>query len=113
MRSLWARYVDELLGGSKQFIECEWGFVSYSFPTWIDAIQIEDMYIVPECRKQGRGAELFAKVCALGREAGRKYVIAQLEMTSRVVTESMRAHLAVGLVPVAAENGKILMRKEL
>ena len=113
MRSLWAQYVDELLGGYKKFIECEWGFISYTFPTWIDAVQVEELYIVPEQRKHGRGRELFDRVCEIGREQKKEFVIAQLEMNSVVVGESIKAHLAVGLVPVAAELGKILMRKKL
>lgn len=115
MKSLWAQYVEELLGGQRKFIECEWGFASYSFPIMHPptSIMIHDMFILPEYRKQGRGGDLFNKVCEIGKENGKTNVLAEVELASEVALESLKAQLAVGLVPIAAENGKILTRKVL
>lgn len=113
--SLWSDYIRELRGeDAHQFIEFPWGFVSYSFPKWAEnCIQIEDMYVVPEERKSGRGTELLSMVRTIGLKAGRKYVTAQLELNTECFEGSMRAQLAKGFVPVAAENGKLWLRREV
>lgn len=113
-RSLFADYISELTGGVRRAIEREYGFVHYQFPAWAqDCILIDDIYVKPEVRKAGWGRKLFEEIEELGRKAGKKAVIAQLDLTSEKRHESWAAHLAVGLVPITAEGGKILMRKVL
>lgn len=112
--SLFAQYISELTGGVRKAIEHEWGFVFYTFPAWApDCIMIEDLYVIPELRFQGKGGELFRAIEDLGRLAGKKYLIAQLEIANVKSHASWAAQLAVGLVPISAENGKILTRKVL
>ena len=112
--SLWSDYLKELRGeDAHQFIELPWGFVSYSFPQWAPTcIQIEDMYVVPEERKLGRGNELLGMVQAIGLKAGKLFVTAQLELNTLTFENAMRVQLAAGFIPIAAENGKIYLRRD-
>lgn len=112
--SLWSEYIAELRGNTVQFIETEKGFVSYEFPLWAtDSIYVCDMYVVPSARMNGLGREMFEKVMAIGRMAGKKYLMAYVELGTAVSFKSMQAQMAVGLMPFSANNDKILMRRPL
>lgn len=112
--SLWAEYINELRGGKVSFIEQEHGFISWSFPEWAhNCIMINDIYVRPDARMQGVGKLLLEQVCEIGRKAGRLYVTSELHLDTCIYAESMRAQIAVGFVPVAAENGRIFMRRSL
>ena len=112
--SLWARYITELLGGERIFIERDFGFISYSLPKLPnDVLWLHDIYVVPDQRGEGRGRELFETACEVGRKAGRTYILTQIEIGTKIYTESLKAHLQVGLVPIAAEGGKIILKGDL
>lgn len=112
--SLWSDYIAELSGGTRRFIEKDWGFVSYSYPSWAqDSIFVEDMYIVPAERSSGRGSDLLEEVCEIGRLAGKRFVLANVEIDTEICVGALRAQLAVGLVPIGANNGKIMLRRPL
>lgn len=111
-KSLWLQYVEELM--DRRGIEYDWGFVHYSYPAWAqDCIMIDDLFVAPEHRKSGKGKILFDGVSEIGRLAGKKWLIAHLELGTRKYVDSWAAQLAVGLLPISAEQGKILVRKQL
>jgi GNAT superfamily N-acetyltransferase len=113
-KSLWAQYILEVRQGSVQFIEYEWGFISYEFPIWApDAILALDLFVVPEKRREGYGAQLMEEVMRIGRLSGKKWFLGHVEIGTGVTTESMRAHIGAGMVPIGANNDKILMRRPL
>lgn len=110
--SLWAQYSKELMG--RMMIEDENSFVSYSFPEWApDCIMVHDMFVVPDQRRTGLGTKVFQQIEEIGRQAGKKAVIAHIELSTKCYDKSWAAQLAVGLLPISAENGKILLRKVL
>lgn len=113
--SHWADYIDELRGrGFRTFLEAEHGFVAYSFPEWAtECIMIHDIYVTPAARRQHRGLEFLAQVEQIGREAGRKYVISELEIKTEIFELSFRAQVGAGFMPISAYSDKILMRKEI
>ncbi len=113
--SLWADYVKELRGEhAPQFIEFDWGFISYTFPEkHANCINIEDIYVIPSERKSGKGTELLDMVRAIGLKAGKKYVTCQLELHTKVYQVSLKAQMAAGFIPIAAENGKIYSMREV
>jgi GNAT superfamily N-acetyltransferase len=112
--SLWAQYITEVRQGNVKFIEYEWGFISYEFPVWAqDAILALDLYVIPEGRRAGRGSQLMEEVMGIGRLAGKKWFLGHVEIGTGVTNESMRAHIGAGMIPIGANNDKILMRRPL
>ena len=112
--SLWADYIKELRGPEfRQWLEYPDGFVAYSLPAGNDCIIIHDMYVKPELRESGRGSALLIDVCEVGRRAGRKYVVAEVELATLTATTALKAQLAVGFSPVVVGNGNIFLQKEI
>lgn len=112
--SLWADYVTELRGPDfRKWLEYPDGFVAYSLPEGSDCIIIHDMYVKPELRKAKRGSALLEDVCEIGRTAGRKYVVAEIELAALTALGALRAQMAAGFVPVAAGNGSICLKREI
>ncbi len=112
--SLWAQYMTELRGGRITFIENEWGFISYEFPLWAqDSILALDLFVVPDKRRTGLGAQLMEQVMNIGRLSGKQWFLGHVELGTAISNESMKAHMGAGLVPISATNDKILMRRPL
>lgn len=112
--SQWADYVNEVKGGTVTFIERDYGFISYSFPLNApDCIYAEDVYIVPEHRRSKKALELVTAVEDAGRKANKQYVLAVISVASFTSVESLKAHLAVGFVPVLAESGSIWLKRPI
>jgi GNAT superfamily N-acetyltransferase len=110
--SLWSEYIAELRGPDfRKWLEDEDGFVAYSLPIDGECIIVHDMYVKPEVRKMGIGKEYLKKICEIGKEAGRKFVISEVELATGVTASSMAAQLAVGFVPVKTSPDTIYLRK--
>lgn len=60
-----------------EYMETPYGFCSYRFMENKN-ILIEDMYIVPEHRKQGKGTDLMNRLYALGKEIKSQFIIATI-----------------------------------
>lgn len=111
--SLWADYIREFRGEAYMtFLEYPNCFVAYSMPEG-ECILIHDIYVKPEFRKAGCGKALLSDVEKIGLEAGRKYVLTEIEVGTPLTEVSIKAQLKVGFLPVAAQNGIIVMRKEI
>lgn len=111
--SLWSAYVSELRRDIV-FIERDWGFISFSFPDFApDCVYAEDIYVLPSRRGEGLALELIAQVEAAGRKAGKQNLLAIVKTVSLTCAESLKAHLAVGFVPVAAESGNIWLKRPI
>ncbi len=108
-KSLWASYIAELR--DTVFIEKEWGFISYSLME--DCIYLEDVFVIPERRKEGLALRLVEEAEAVGRAAGRKFSMAVIRLENRGHAESLKAHLTVGFVPYLCENNKIWLNRRI
>ena len=107
MKSLWARYYEEFNG--TEVIETEWGFIAFSYLEF--AVFISEIYVVPEMRDGGLGNRLLEEVTELGRKAGKASLLSNVRIGTNVSAEAMKAHLAVGFIPISAEPDKILFRR--
>ncbi len=107
--SLWARYIEELR--DTRFIEYEWGFISWSLME--ECIYLEDIYIVPEKRREGLALRLVEEAEEIGRKAGKAFSMAVIRLENKGHTESLKAHLAAGFVPFLTENGKIWLKRKI
>lgn len=109
MASLWAEYNAEQDG--TVVIERDYGFIQYYFQG--DACIVEEMYVKPALRKQGMGTELFRMVCGEAIAAGKKVIVAELNVEWKSCTVALKAQLAAGFVPIAADAGRIVMKYDL
>lgn len=111
--SLWSDYITELRG-DRTFLEYPDCFASYSFPAWApECIIIHDMYVKPELRRAGRGLSLLQDIEEIGRKAGCKAILAELEIATKTFPTAFAAQVSGGFVPIAAKNDTICMRKEI
>lgn len=113
--SLWADYITELRGPDfRSFLEYPDCFASYSLPAHIPhALIVHDIFVRPELRRGGRGLALLRDLEAVGRKAGRTLILAELELGTRTFDVALRAQLAAGFSPISADNGIIVMQKEI
>ena len=112
--SLWADYVTELRGPEyRQWLEYPDCFAAYSLPKASECIIIHDMYVKPELRQDGRGKTLLEDLCEIGRKAGRRWVISEVEIATLTAATAMKAQLAAGFAPVSTSLETVIMRKEL
>jgi GNAT superfamily N-acetyltransferase len=111
MQSMWSLYSAEM-GLNYRFIERPEGFISYEV-TPTEYVYIVDFYVLPEFRRKGLGLNLLAEVESLARSAGKTYLASSISVAAATVTESMKAHLAVGFVPFAADGGKIWFQRKI
>lgn len=110
--SLWARYIAELRGGKCQFLEYEWGFISYSYPEHLqDAVMVEDVFVVPEQRDAAHAYLLHNEVVGIAAAAGKRRSIFIVRTDSPLAANNLRIYLALGFVPIAAANGEIYLSR--
>ncbi len=110
--SLWAKYIEETFPGHTQFIEYDWGFISYSFPEqYPDCVLAEDIYIEPSSRDCAHALQLHSEVMAEGRKRGKTHSLFVVRLDSPRCTENLRIYLAMGFVPCEANLGRILLKR--
>lgn len=107
--SLWSDCVMEREGNS--VIEESWGFVEYRIT--LPVLRIELFYVSPEVRHPAKTRELLNRVIQIAREAGATHLWSQVQTWTLNATDSLRACLAYGFQVQAAENGAIILIKEV
>lgn len=107
--SHYARYVSERLGW--HVIENEAGFIAYSISPPNAAI--EELYIVPECRRSGLAQRLGEQVEEIARGQGCTTLWTQAVLNSAGADYTVMISQKYGFKLASAEGGRIIMRKEL
>lgn len=113
MASLWAQYIAELTGNQTHFIEEEWGFISYSLPAGGDSVFVEDVFVVPAQRDAAHAYQLLGRAEAAGLADGRPYSVFVVQTDSPLAQQNLRIYLALGFSPIAADSGKIWLKREI
>lgn len=109
LMSHYSRYVSERLGW--HVIEVEAGFIAYSLVPPNAAI--EELYIVPECRRSGLAQRLGAQVEKIAIEQGCKVLWTQARLDSVGADYTVAISLKYGFKLASADGGRIIMRKEI
>jgi GNAT superfamily N-acetyltransferase len=109
MKSLWARYHEETEG--HQVIETDKAFVRYHISPPL--CLIHDIYVAPEVRSHGHGKAIMSRVTQEAREKGCTHLWSQVGLGMLCANESLKANLGYGFVVQRAENGFIIMTKDL
>lgn len=107
--SLWSKCIKEREG--HDVIEETWGFIEYHFahPFCV----IDDVYVEPEFRKQGKAKELGYRVEKFAKENGCTHLWSNIYDSSFNKDETLKVNLAYGFKWAASENGRIILMKEL
>lgn len=106
---MWKDYVFEREG--VEVLEHEHGF---SLVKQVgDALYLQDVYVVPEFRRQGVGRSMLEIVEVVAAERGLKKVITSCDPKANDSTESMKAILACGFRMHTCENNLVYLIKEI
>jgi GNAT superfamily N-acetyltransferase len=109
--SLYAEYIKEREG--KHIIENEHGFMTYVKIPSSHEVYIEDVYIVPEKRKEGLGRTFLERVEQQAKAEGYKYVTGSVKPSAKGSTASLQALLSVGFKLLSSKDDAIFFVKEL
>ena len=73
---MWFKYQQERYPDFK-VLEREWGFATYSYILAVSqpSVYIEDIYVVPEERKNNRASELSLEVQEIAKKDGRTHLL--------------------------------------
>lgn len=108
-KSLYAQYIEER--GRQHIYETEYGFATYEYSQ--DLVYIVDIFVIPEARKQGKALSLALKVAEEAKEKGCKAVLGSVDPRAKNSTESLKAILALGMVPLRCEGELVYFIREL
>lgn len=109
MKSLWARYQEEM--GGARFIEHEWGFVAYFVRD--RGIESPHVYVVPERRHEGKARQLLEELETVAREHEKEFIFGMIKMDSETKNESLMAHLRAGFEPHSTTVDALIIRKKV
>lgn len=108
-KSLYARYISERAHG--QIIENDSGFIVYRSDS-ADCYVIE-IYVRPECRRSGKGRELFNELESRAISAGCKKITGGIYLEDSQYKSILAAVLHGGFSIKSANGGIIYVEKEL
>jgi GNAT superfamily N-acetyltransferase len=106
--SLWSDYILEREGNA--VIEEGWGFIEFRISPPV--CMIHSLYVRPVDRKSGRGSELADRVAEIARREGCT-LWSQVVSSMLNATESLKAVLAYGFKVTEAQNGCIILTKDI
>jgi len=107
--SLYAQYIKEL--GQGEILETPWGFGTYFFSG--EECYLQDVYIIPEMRKQNKASDIAATIEAIAKKKGCKKLLGSVVPTNKNSTSSLKVLLAYGFTLKSATQNFILFEKEL
>lgn len=110
MMSLYGQYIREL--GQGDIVETEYGFATYFF-TEANECYIQDIYIVPEARKQHKASDIAAIIENVARKKGCIRLLGSVVPTNKGSTASIKVLLAYGFHLKSASQNFLLFEKGL
>lgn len=109
---LYSAYVKER-GGAEVLMDAE----GRGFATWRavgdDAVYLVDIYVIPECRKNGVAASLADRIVAAARDGGAKRLLGSVDSRTSGATDSLKALLAYGMLLERVEGPMLWFTKGL
>ncbi len=107
--SLFAAYLKERT--DKQVFETRKGFIVYKFLQ--DAVYIEDIYIVPECRGTRFASKLADLVARKAKNKNLNSLLGSVDLRSKNACTSVEVLIAYGMRPFSAQNDAIWFKKDI
>ena len=97
-------------------LEQEYGFATYRYMDFGQekAVYIEDIYVVPDRRKENLASKMSAEIVEVGRAKGCTYMLGTVDLSLPSATESIKVLLAHGMRLVNYfENNTLWFTKEI
>lgn len=107
--SLWADYHRET--ENLETIEDADGFICFSYAP--PFVQVHDLYVRPERRRTKHAWSLADRASARAKELGAQALWSKVWTGSKTADGALKANLAYGFKVIGAENGYIIMTKDL
>lgn len=107
--SLYAQYLAERT--YKRIIEDEFGFIV--FEVHPDCVLINELFVVPEERRKGRGLFLGKEVESIAKSIGKKLLVCTVDPRAKNAGDSIKAILAMGMSLSRVKDNLIYLIKEL
>ena len=108
--SLYGDYIKEREG--LDIIESWAGFVTYSLHE-PGVIWIHDMYVLPHLRRRRVASQLADQVVQIGKNRGATKLRAQVDVTTKIASESTAALRGYGLSADGAKGNLVFFSKEI
>jgi len=108
---LYQDYLKEYRG--QCYITNEFGFITYVLQYESESIFIQDIYIDPPHRGQGKTKELIESAIKLGQEAGMSLMVSLVYMASRDKEISLKCALSTGAKIVSMDAQKIILSRRI
>lgn len=106
---MYAKYLKEREGS--EIVEKVEGFMVLKFLE--DSVYLQDIYVLPEFRKQGMGRKMLEELEILARDAGFSSIVGSCCPTANGSTESLKAILACGFKLRNCEKDIIFLVKDI
>lgn len=111
--SMLAAYYRERQG--LEVLETEWGFCAWQYKPELSAAYIVEIYVIPDCRKDGVARAMADCVAVEARERGCGWLYGSVAPAARGATASLKVLLAYGMevCGIDHQQGLVMFRKEL
>ncbi len=109
MPSHYANYIKEREG--REILEDKHGFASYAFTP--DAVYIQEIYVLPDYRKDGVAARYADIIAEIARAKGFTKMIGSVCPSANGSTESLKVLLAYGFKVHSSEQNLIWFVKQI
>lgn len=107
---LYKKYLEERTPGKSVYFN-DYGFATYQITG--DEVYIEDLYVLPEYRKEGIAASLADSIGAMAKEAGCKVMTGSVVPSAVNSTTSMKVLLSYGFRLHKSLDNFIIFVKDL
>lgn len=107
--SLYAQYLAERT--NRRIIEDEFGFIV--FEVHPECVFINELFVVPEQRKKGRGLFFGKEVESIARSVGKKLIVCTVDPRAKNAGDSIKAILAMGMRLHQVKGELIYLVKEI
>lgn len=92
-------------------VEVEHGFATYSLEE--NYIYLQDLYVVPEKRKEGIGVELMNIVAQIGKEAGKDRMLGSVSPSTKFSTTMTQIMFGLNFKILSSSQDIIYFVKEI
>jgi ribosomal protein S18 acetylase RimI-like enzyme len=98
-----------------KILEKEYGFALYLEMSYDDerAIYIQDIFVLPEYRKQDKASEMSLEIQEIAKSMDIKYLLGSVVPSANHSNRSLQVLMAHGMKLVSADNDLIWLKKEI
>lgn len=109
MSSNFAKYIKERAG--KEIVEDSKGFATYFFQD--DFVYIEDLYVIPEARKEGIASRYADEIANIAKSKGYSKMLGSVCPSASGATSSIQVLISYGFKVLKSTDNMIYFIKEI